>query len=328
VSTGGAGARLFGLALAGAAAGGALIGVQSRINGELSHRLGQSMEAALWSFGSGLALLTALLLVPALRRGMARVPAAVRSGELCWWECIGGLSGACLVAVQTYAVPLVGVALFTVAVVGGQTLSGLGVDRLGLGPAGRTDVTRARMLAALLAIVGVAVAVFGEHGTSTVALLPAVLAFLVGVSSAAQQAVNGKVNGVSRQPLSTTWLNFATGTVLLLVLTGIVALARSDGGGSGAGTPPWWSWLGGLCGIGFIALAAWAVRHTGVLLFGLVTLSGQLLTALALDLASPRTRGQIGTQVVLGLAITLAAAAMASVAAGRRRSQAARRASA
>ena len=126
------GDRLFALALAGSAAAGVLVAVQSRINGQLSDGLGRPLAAALWSFGSGLVLLTLLLLVPSIRQGVLRIPAAVRRGRLRWWECAGGLAGALFVSAQTYAVPLVGVALSSVAVVGGQTLSGLAVDRLGI----------------------------------------------------------------------------------------------------------------------------------------------------------------------------------------------------
>ena len=37
----------------------------------------------------------------------------------------------------------------------------------------------------------------------------------------------------------------------------------------------------------FIALAAWAVRGVGVLVFGLLSIAGQLLGSVILDLAAP-----------------------------------------
>ena len=49
----------------------------------------------------------------------------------------------------------------------------------------------------------------------------------------------------------------------------------------------WWLYLGGPIRVAFIALAAWAVRGVGVLVFGLLSIAGQLLGSVILDLAAP-----------------------------------------
>ena len=114
---------------------GALVAVQSRINGELGSRLGDGFTAAAISFGSGLIILTiALAVAPAGRRGLARVLAALRDGGIRWWYVCGGAAGSFLVLSQGLAAAALGVALFTVAVVAGQTISGLVLDRVGIGP--------------------------------------------------------------------------------------------------------------------------------------------------------------------------------------------------
>src|SRR5690606_10049636 len=139
--------------------------VQSRINGELATRLGNSAEAAVVSFGGGLLALCLLLaVVPSMRVGLRRIPAAVRAGRLRRWELLGGVGGGAFVAVQTFAVPVIGVALFTVSGVAGQTAASLYVDRAGLGPAGRQRVTTTRVVAAVLAVVAVMVSVSDKLG--------------------------------------------------------------------------------------------------------------------------------------------------------------------
>ena len=55
--------------------------------------------------------------------------------------------------------PSLGVAVFTVAVVAGQSSNSLIVDRMGLGPAGKQAITRSRVISAVLAVVAVTVAV-------------------------------------------------------------------------------------------------------------------------------------------------------------------------
>ncbi len=300
-----------GLAALAAVLAGLLVSSQGAMNGELSGRTGEPLEAALWSFGSGLSLLTVLVLaVPSMRRGAVRIRTALRSGDLRWWQCVGGLAGGLFVAVQTSAVPLIGVALFTVATVAGQTANGLAVDRLGLGPGGARAVRATRVVAAALAVGGVTVAVSDRLGDVGVAVVPVLLALLAGALVAMQQGTNGRVTIASRHVLSTTWLNFATGAALLVVLAGVESL-------SGAFTPrtpgavPWWAWFGGLCGIGFVAIASWAVRHLGVLVFGLALLTGQLGSAVLIDLLNPATRGDVGPRVLLGVGITFVAAALA-----------------
>lgn len=62
---------------------GIFIALQGRLNGGLSMLIGNGFEAALVNFGSGLVILVFIvLLVPSVRRGVVRIPAAIRDGEL------------------------------------------------------------------------------------------------------------------------------------------------------------------------------------------------------------------------------------------------------
>ena len=80
------------------------------------------LVAAAISFGSGLVLL--IVLSVALRegrRGFATLLKGVRSRDIPGWMLAGGAAGALTVATQGLAVGLIGVSLFTVGVVAGQT---------------------------------------------------------------------------------------------------------------------------------------------------------------------------------------------------------------
>lgn len=309
--------RVLALALLAAVGCGAVIAAQSRFTGRMSEVIGP-LPAAWWSFGSGWVLLTAALAVPAVRRHLARVPRALREGRLRWWQLLGGVFGGLLVATQAYAVPIVGISLFLVALVGGQTVNALVVDRFGVGPAPAVGLTPARVLAAGLAVVGVTIAAVGGSGAGDFVLLPVLLAFAVGLGAAFQQAINGRVNRASGDPLATAWINFTLGCLVLLAI-GIVPVIRS--GVEGLWTLPWWAYLAGVCGVVFIATAAWAVAHSGVLLFGLVSISSQLGTALLLDLTSPADRDRVGPALLIGVAVTACAAVWAAAAAQRARAR-------
>ncbi len=298
---------------------GAVLPVQSRVNGVLSQQVG-SLPAATISFGSGLVVLTLLLASPALRRSVAAVWTALRTRRLRWWQVLGGVGGALLVASQTYAVPLVGVTAFLVAVIGGQSVSALLVDRAGLGPGPVQRLRPGRVLAAGLAVLGVAVAATARGGgdtgvaTGVALVLPVLVVVAAGGLTSVQQALNGVVTTVSRAPVATAWVNFLTGTVTLVVIGAVVS-----GTGELPLRPvgpdlPWWAWTGGTMGIVFIALAAYAVTHLPVLVFALVTVTTQLAVGVGLDSLDPASRALLGPQVLVGVLLALVASVWAALA--------------
>ncbi|MEU5762519.1 DMT family transporter [Nocardia sp. NPDC047648] len=298
---------------------GAGVAVQARINGALGARLEDGVAAAVISFGAGFVVLAVAFAVSGrLREGGRRVRRALSEGVLRPWQLLGGLCGAFFVACQGLTVAAIGVTAFTVAAVAGQLLSSLVVDRLGLGPSGRTPVTTVRLVGAALGVVAVLVAGFGHtrvtgglsvpdalRGTPTALLI--VLPALAGIGLAWQQAVNGKVGAVGGS-LSAAMVNFCAGLAALLVIEAVVV--ASSGGPAEFPTEPW-LYLGGFIGVAFIALAALTVRWIGVLLLGLTSVAGQLLVSVILDVLTPTSAGLSATAIV-GCALTLVAVAIAT----------------
>ncbi|SCG74752.1 transporter family-2 protein [Micromonospora echinaurantiaca] len=301
--------RIVGVGLA--IASGVAVAVQSRINGELGVRLADGIAAAVVSFGLGLLVL--LVLVPATptgRRGLAALRRALAAGELRPVQCLGGVCGAFLVATQGLTIGALGVAVFTVAVVAGQSASSLAVDRAGVGPAGRQPVTGQRLAGAGLTVVAVLLAV-GDRFGDPAALALAVLPLLAGVAIAWQQAVNGRVRVATGSALTATLVNFTAGTLALLVTFAVDLAVRGRPAG-GLPTEPW-LYLGGPIGIVFIAVAAAIVRFTGVLLLGLATIAGQVVGAVVVDVVLPTAASHPGPATLLGAALTLAAVVVAAV---------------
>jgi transporter family-2 protein len=128
-----------------AIAAGAFTAAQSRINGQLAARLDDAYTAATISFGSGLViLLVALAFWRPGRIGFTKVVGEIRAGRVSWWMLLGGLAGAWFVVTQGLSAGVIGVALFTVSIVAGQTVGGVVFDLVGLGPAGGGGVNPAR----------------------------------------------------------------------------------------------------------------------------------------------------------------------------------------
>lgn len=302
------------LPVAGAFAVGVLSSTQASMNGELAHVFGNGVQAAVWSFGSGWVVVSLLVLIalPRARRGVVRVLTAIRHGDMPWWQVLGGTLGGLYVAAQALTVPQVGIAVFTIAVVAGQSSNSLLVDYVGLGPAGRQPLSVRRIAAAGLAVLAVGVAVADRLGGSGFGGIGVLLALLAGVGIAVQQAMNGRVGLVARSPMSATFLNFTTGiAVLTLALVLVVRIGAQPIGSLFAA--PWWAYGGGLIGIAFIFISAWTVPIVGVLRFALLSIAGQLSGAVILDLVVPTVGVRLGWNLVAGVLLAFVAVAISAV---------------
>lgn len=308
--------KLWGVVLAVSAGLG--MSVQSRINGQLGAELGDSALAAVISFGGGLLLLLCWLAVSRpMRAGTRAAVAALHSGRLRPWHFLGGIAGGTYVLGQSVTVSLIGVALFTVGVVAGQTVSGLFVDRFGLGPSGKEPTTVLRVTGAAMTVAAVAGAlagdVAGHAGPGRIALL--ILPFVAGAGMAVQQAFNGHVGAASGSALTAALVNFTTGTTML-VLAWLVSLALHGPPEALPGNPV--LYLGGLVGIVFIAVASLVVSWIGVLLLGLSTVAGQLVGSMLLDAFVPAGGNDLTTSTVVACGVALLAIGVASLG-GRKR---------
>jgi len=297
-------------AVVGALAVGVGIATQTRINAELGARLGDGYTAAIISFGVGLVLvLIAALALPSGRRGLVTLGSAFRQRRIPWWYALGGAAGAMFVLGQGLLGAVLGVALFTVGIVAGQTTSSLLLDRRGLGTMPARRVTPQRLVGAVLAVAAVVVAGLGELQTSVpVALV--VVPVAIGLLAGAQPALNGQLRVTAGSAAAATTVNFVVGTAILLV----VALVHAGIAGWPAALPtdPW-LYLGGVVGAAFIAAQTVIVRILGVLLMGLAMLAGQLTAAVLFDLLLPTPGRTLAVVTVVGAAVTLVAVGVAAI---------------
>jgi len=298
------------LALGGAVGIGALTAVQARINGQLGLRLGDGIVAALLSFSGGLAVLIVLSAVtPVGRRGFRTLIGGLRRRHIPVWMVLGGVAGAITVATQGLAVGIIGVSLFTVGVVAGQSVNGLVLDRIGYGPAGVVAITVPRLVGGLLALAAVAVSLTGD-AVAQVAWWMLLLPFGAGVGIAWQQATNGRLRERVGTPLTATLVNFIGGTAVLAVAAAISIAAQ----GLPAAMPSeLWYYLGGPLGVTYIFLAAALVSTTGVLVLGLGSVVGQLVCSIVIDALWPTTASPDVLHAVLMIVLALASVAVVAI---------------
>ncbi len=289
--------------------GGAGAAAQAAVNARLGDAMASPLSAAVISNTvGGVVFIVAWTVSARVRRGLVR---AWRN-RLPWWMYTGGVFGAVFVFAGAYAVPLLGVAVFTIAQVCGNTMGGLAGDAAGLGPGGRLRASLPRVTAVGLAVVAVVLAQTGRVvDLATWWLVPVVM--LIGASLALQGAFNGRVNEVTGNPLSTGLVNFAFGTGVLYVFFGVVAMIGVVPDVALPSQP--WLYLGGVFGACLVVVSMIAVRVIGVLRLAIGVLTGQLAGAVALDVFA-------GTEVSGWVLSAVMLTAVAGILAGLSRSSA------
>ena len=281
-----------------------MIAVQSRANGELSHLLGNSTEAALISFGSGLIVISLIALFNnSIKTGIRNLRSAVAANEIPRWRLFAGVLGGSFVALQTQVVPLIGVALYSVASIAGQTAMSLVVDRIGLTGGGKKLISKRRVSAALITVIAVLISAWDRISLASFSVLAVVLATIAGALVGVQRALNGQINEHSKASFTTSLLNFLMGTSTLVILLFALLILK---GNAIVGLPsgPWWIYTGGTIGVIYIAFTSTIVQHLGVLTFTLFSVGGTLIGSLLIDIFSPTNGNNVSWYLVAGIVMT------------------------
>ncbi len=292
-------------------AGGALMIAQTRMNAGLAVEQDSAWYAAAWSFGSGFLVITPFALLNGrVRRGVRRFFGEVAAGRLPWWTVAGGTLGAVFVLAQGLVAPVVGIALFAVVGVAGQSIGAVTIDRLGFLGMPKRGLTWPRLAGAALVVVAVAVATWPELGGAAAVWWLLLLPFLNGVVRGVQQAINGRIREEAGSAVAATFVNFGGGAIVL-VLAALVGWAVTGQGPTTVSAP--WLLLGGVLGLGIIGWQAFGVRRLGTLVLGLAMIAGQLAASVVVDLVLPLPGTELDGWQVAGAILAFVAMAVAAV---------------
>lgn len=300
--------------------GGMIISLQSPVNAELNGYTDNPLFSAALVFISGLLMIGLVVLFhPRSRTAFLSIPGLVSSGELKWWQLTGGVSGALFVTVQSGIVAALGVAVFTVTAVAGQTAGALVTDKFGLGPAGKQKITALKLFSAALGVGGVVISVSDKANDSSQALgLFIIVALLVSVVVASQPALNGQIANRTGIATAATLVNFIGG--LLFILIANVVMYFVDPTPLVMPPMPWENptiWLGGPFGVIFVLVAAAVAENLGIFLFTLTALVAQLTSAILWDYFFPTDATNLNARLFIGLAITVLSVLLASAGTGK-----------
>lgn len=108
------------------------------------------------------------------------------------------------------------------------------------------------------------------------------MAFSAGMAMAMQAAINSQLGkSLLNQPLNAALWSFASGTVLLLVLS----LLKGNWWAAMSQIPaqPWWQLIGGMLGVGMVYSSIFLAPRLGVANMLFLIIAGQIIFGLVID---------------------------------------------
>lgn len=299
----------------GAVAGGGVVALQLHANGELGSAIGSATLAGVFAFGSGVAV---LLITAPLLADLRPSVLVQRHRNSRWWWFMGGVTSAVFVMTAAAAAPLMGLTLLTMALVLGQLVGSLVVDRLGLSPHGRAGATRLRLLAAMVGVVALVVSNGGVADLKEPLTTLGMVA--VGAGVALGVAANGQLRRLygNAAVAALTTMSVALGSSLLVVAVTIGMDVFHGGWRLPVDGTPHIAWMGGIFGAVWLTASAALVRRLGVLRLLLAGLTGQLIGSLVLDAIAPLSASPVNGPRLIGVTLMVLAVTLASLPSSKR----------
>ena len=280
--------------------------LQAGISGQLAKELNDGIMAALVSNIGGTIFTALFLLNPNVRKQAKKLFKAVVSGNFAKWQLLGGVAGAVYISTASSTVSIIGTGLFTVVLVASQNVSGIIVDKFGFSSGAKRRITPKRALAVVIGIVAVLLSVSEFEGK--ILWLPIFAVVIAGLAVTIQFALNGRVTKASNSQVS-AFINFPMS--MFAVLTVLIVM-NLFGKNWNSWPDQWWLYSAGFLGAVVVFLAAATIRTLGVLLFGLASVAGQLITSIALDVILPNANINVGWALISGAGLMLLAVYLAS----------------
>lgn len=278
------------LSLPGAIGVGAIVPVQTAVNTRLRADVRDPVVTALYSFLVGT---VSLLPVAWVLTGQP-LPEFSSLADAPLWLFLGGPLGVLFIVGNILLFPQIGSVHTVIMPIVGQMLMGLLIDHFGLFGYDVLSISPLRLFGALIVLGATAVVLdigrgllWEGHAQGLAAWVWRGFGVAIGMGSATQTAVNGRLGAIIGSPIHAGLLSLAVGVAVLfilsLVLPGRSRVFRPIPAG------PWWKWLGGVLGAFFVVGGALFAPILGTGLMVIAALSGTITAGQLLE-----TRGWIG----------------------------------
>jgi len=306
---------------------------QTGVNTRLRQRVGNPIGAALISFTVGTLFLAAASLV--IERDLSVITSETLGAP--FWIWIGGCLGAVVVTGNIPLMSALGSVQTSIFPIAGQIAMGLVIDHYGLFGTSRIPASPIRIAGAVLAFAGLLTVTLSRNsrpsgggtapGSSEMPPAPSApgtshasggklwllrLAGIgIGVTSACQAAINGRLGTLLDSSLKSSLVSFTVGAITLLIIN-ILMRNRINIKGEPGRKDPWWIWTGGVFGGLGVLGTVYFVKVLGVGLTVLATTGGVTCASVLIDRFGffGAEKKEIGVRTAVGLVMLIAGAAV------------------
>jgi transporter family-2 protein len=106
--------------------------------------------------------------------------------------------------------------------------------------------------------------------------LPVLVMVVAGFCISIQGPINARLRLAVESPVLTATISFLSGGLLLLCIMATGALGGAGAGLRGMLSAPWWAFLGGALGVGFVVGSVIAIPQVGVVVVICAAILGQM----------------------------------------------------
>lgn len=269
------------------------VAIQTVINTRLRIYVGSPLLASTVSFTVGSVLLALALFI----LGEPIFPEFHCVVASPWWFWIGGLLGAFWISANILVFQQLGAVQTAIFPIFGQVVMGVMIDHFGWFNVLAKPVTMVQLLGVVLVLTGIVIAVawqsiqqllFKRERISHMDEPPAMgawkwrlFALIGGAMIASQSAINTQLSHLLDSSVQASFISFFVGMVALLLI--LLIKERQVSGLKLAMGKPWWIWIGGVLGAGFVVMSVILVPWIGVGQMLVLILLGLLLGSFCVD---------------------------------------------
>ncbi|MBV6681195.1 DMT family transporter [Bacillus thuringiensis] len=269
---------------------GAVFAVQTAINAQLRKFVISPFLASMISFAVGVIFLTITILISGSPLGIP-LDLFLNQPIFIW---LGGIGGAIALTTNILLFPKLGSVQTAIMPILGMTLMSMLIDNYGWFNSVQYPLGLSRIFGILLVLIGVFLAIAKQEKsekyssqTDKESMLNQwiwrIVGIMAGMLMAIQIAINGQLGKVLHSSSHAALVSFFVGTIILIIIVGIIDHSYTNIKEPIKQSAPWWIWLGGILGGSYVLINVYLVDQIGNGQTVILTLFGQIIGSLMVE---------------------------------------------
>ncbi|AJA23065.1 TPA: DMT family transporter [Bacillus thuringiensis] len=269
---------------------GAVFAVQTAINAQLRKFVISPFLASMISFAVGVIFLTITILISGSPLGIP-LDLFLNQPIFIW---LGGIGGAIALTTNILLFPKLGSVQTAIMPILGMTLMSMLIDNYGWFNSVQYPLGLSRIFGVLLVLIGVFLAIAKQEKsekyssqTDKESMLNQwiwrIVGIMAGMLMAIQIAINGQLGKVLHSSSHAALVSFFVGTIILIIIVGIIDRSYTNIKEPIKQSAPWWIWLGGILGGSYVLINVYLVDQIGNGQTVILTLFGQIIGSLMVE---------------------------------------------